>query len=154
MGDNMAGRITSPCVGVCSTTVGDSVCRGCQRTSSEILEWFAMSPAQRNKRIEQLEMMREHVASQFLTVVNPELLADQLKRHRIRVRHDQSPLSCAVELLRVGRMKMRDLSRYGLVAHRDGSIELLYEQLSEALSDTAQARHHAAEQSSSDVGCP
>lgn len=150
----MAGRIVSPCVGICSTTVGDSVCRGCQRTSSEILEWFAMSPAQRKERMVQLEMMREQVASQFFTVVYPELLADQIKRHRIRVRDDQSPLSCAVELLRVGHQKMRDLSRYGLVARRDGSIELLYEQLSEALSEAAQARCHAAEQSSSGVEFP
>ncbi|MGO2133408.1 MAG: DUF1289 domain-containing protein [Halomonas sp.] len=136
----MAGPIASPCVGVCSTTVGDSVCRGCQRTSGEILDWFSMTTAQREQRMEQLDAMREQVAERFFAIVNIERLNDQLKRHRIRTRQNQPPLSCAVELLRTGRRQMRDLSRYGLVAHRPGSIELLYEQLCADLTEAAEAR--------------
>lgn len=147
----MAGRIASPCIGVCSTTVGDSVCRGCQRTSSEIVEWFGMTSTQREQRMKQLDVMREQVAEPFFSVVNTELLNDQLKRHRIRIRDDQPPLSCAVELLRTGRRQMRDLSRYGLVAHRAGSIESLYEQLCVALNEAAEARRHAAEKPSQDI---
>lgn len=147
----MAGRIASPCIGVCSTTVGDSVCRGCQRTSSEIVEWFGMTSTQREQRMKQLDVMREQVAEPFFSVVNTELLNDQLKRHRIRIRDDQPPLSCAVELLRTGRRQMRDLSRYGLVAHRAGSIESLYEQLCVALNEAAEARRHATEKSSQDI---
>ncbi|WP_035572731.1 DUF1289 domain-containing protein [Halomonas halocynthiae] len=141
----MAGRITSPCVGVCSTTVGDNVCRGCQRTSDEILDWFGMTAMQREQRMEQLDAMREHVAGRFFSVVNSELLNEQLKRHRIRVRQNQPPLSCVVELLRTGRQQMRDLSCYGLVAHQSGSIVFLYEQLCVALADAADARCRAAE---------
>ena len=29
----------NPCVGVCSTTTGDAVCRGCGRTVDEIRDW-------------------------------------------------------------------------------------------------------------------
>lgn len=145
----MAGRITSPCVGVCSTTVGDSVCRGCQRTDDEILDWFSMTSAQREERIRQLDALREKVASRFLTVVNAELLAGQLQRHRVRVRAGQPPLSCAVELLRVGRRQIRDLSRYGLVAHQTGSIESLHERLSAALGEAGEARRCAAARKSS-----
>ncbi len=37
----------SPCVGVCSTGLGDDVCRGCGRTLEEIREWAAMSDEER-----------------------------------------------------------------------------------------------------------
>lgn len=33
----------SPCIGVCSTGLGDDVCRGCERTLGEIREWGGMS---------------------------------------------------------------------------------------------------------------
>ena len=29
----------SPCVGVCSTVLGDEICRGCGRTFDEVLNW-------------------------------------------------------------------------------------------------------------------
>lgn len=40
--ESKAKRIQSPCVGLCSTTVGDRVCRGCQRTEDEIRDWFVL----------------------------------------------------------------------------------------------------------------
>lgn len=110
----MCARIASPCVGLCSTTVGDGVCRGCQRTVSEIGEWMALSDEQRSQRMAQLDALRERVASRFLRVDDPACLEAQLKRHHIRFRPEQPPLSRAVELLRVGRERIRELHRYGL----------------------------------------
>lgn len=40
-------RIPTPCIGVCSTTQGDSVCRGCKRTMNEVIEWNSYSPKQK-----------------------------------------------------------------------------------------------------------
>lgn len=37
----------TPCIGVCSTTTGDSVCRGCGRTIDEIKCWVALSETER-----------------------------------------------------------------------------------------------------------
>ncbi|MEC7008614.1 MAG: DUF1289 domain-containing protein, partial [Pseudomonadota bacterium] len=31
--------IKTPCIGVCSTGIGDSVCRGCKRFSHEVIHW-------------------------------------------------------------------------------------------------------------------
>ena len=31
--------VKTPCVGLCSTTYGDLVCRGCKRFSHEIVNW-------------------------------------------------------------------------------------------------------------------
>ncbi len=44
----------SPCVGHCSTVLGDEVCRSCLRTFDEVNRWLEMSEAERmqvNRRI-------------------------------------------------------------------------------------------------------
>ena len=34
---------SSPCVGMCSTALGDAVCIGCQRTFEEVFRWNQLS---------------------------------------------------------------------------------------------------------------
>jgi predicted Fe-S protein YdhL (DUF1289 family) len=44
----------SPCVGHCTTVLGDEVCRSCLRTFDEVTRWLEMSEAERiqvNRRI-------------------------------------------------------------------------------------------------------
>lgn len=54
-------RRFSPCVGVCSATaLGDAVCRGCGRTSSEVENWNQMSAEQREQVWRRLEQEKEH----------------------------------------------------------------------------------------------
>ena len=33
----------SPCVGRCSTTYGDDICKGCGRTFLEVINWIVLS---------------------------------------------------------------------------------------------------------------
>lgn len=106
--------IASPCVGLCSTTLGDRVCRGCQRADTEIRDWFGFDAAERARRMAELDALRETVAGRYLRLVDAVALDDRLRRHRIRFREEQPGLSRAVELLRVGRERIRDLARYGL----------------------------------------
>ncbi|TDO13970.1 MULTISPECIES: DUF1289 domain-containing protein [Halomonas] len=115
----MGERIISPCVGLCSTSLGDRVCRGCQRIDSEIRDWSALSAGQRQRCMVELDELRGEVAGRYLQVIDAKRLEAQLRRHRIRFREEQPPLSRAVELLRVGRGRIRELARYGL-AGRDG----------------------------------
>lgn len=45
---------TCPCIGHCSTTLGDDVCRGCLRTLDEVTRWPLMNDEERtqvNRRI-------------------------------------------------------------------------------------------------------
>jgi predicted Fe-S protein YdhL (DUF1289 family) len=44
----------SPCIGHCTTVLGDDVCRSCLRTFEEVSGWLAMSDDERrevNRRI-------------------------------------------------------------------------------------------------------
>ena len=131
----MTRRIASPCVGLCSTTVGDRVCRGCQRNDSEIRDWFSYDDDERQTRINTLDTLRERVAGDFLAVYDEHMLQAQLERHGIRFRADQPALSRVVELLRIGRSRIRDLSRYGLHPQGKG-LHLSADELHEAISQT------------------
>lgn len=44
----LAARAT-PCVGICSTTYGDLVCRGCKRFAHEITGWNGYDESQRDE---------------------------------------------------------------------------------------------------------
>ena len=35
--------VKTPCIGVCSTGIGDAVCRGCKRFSHEVIHWNSYS---------------------------------------------------------------------------------------------------------------
>ena len=52
----LANSVTaeSPCIGHCTTVLGDEVCRSCLRTFEEITRWIEMSDEERcavNRRI-------------------------------------------------------------------------------------------------------
>jgi len=49
--------IKTPCVGLCSTVYGDTVCRGCKRFHHEVINWNGYDDAQKRAvwlRLEQL----------------------------------------------------------------------------------------------------
>lgn len=46
---------TSPCVGRCSCTLGDDVCRGCGRTFEQVRDWPFYS---REKKVEITRQLR------------------------------------------------------------------------------------------------
>lgn len=46
--------IATPCIGVCSTAVGDEVCFGCGRTFSEVSAWLTLSDVARTQVSEHL----------------------------------------------------------------------------------------------------
>ncbi|MFO7647696.1 DUF1289 domain-containing protein [Halomonas campaniensis] len=140
------GAIASPCVGLCSTTLGDATCRGCQRADAEIRDWFGLAPDARAARMAELDALREAVAGRYLRLVDDAALAEQLARHRIRCRPEQPGLSRAVELLRVGRERIRELARYGLAPREAAaglSVVELHERIAAELTAAAERRRHA-----------
>ncbi|MBE0490055.1 MAG: DUF1289 domain-containing protein [Halomonas sp.] len=151
--------IASPCVGLCSTTLGDRTCRGCQRSDAEIRDWFALAGDDRAARIRELDALREAVAGRYLRLVNAAALEVQLKRHRIRFRPEQPGLSRAVELLRVGREQIRELARYGLAPTGQGeglAAAELHSRLADELIDAAEARRLSSslDRSAESPSCP
>ena len=51
----------SPCVGVCSTTFGDDVCFGCQRTYLEVIQWNALNDEEKHRINQRLLLLEKKV---------------------------------------------------------------------------------------------
>ena len=70
-------RRPTPCVGICSTTYGDLVCRGCKRFAHEIVQWNGYTEAQREEIRQRLRSLSQGALQRYLSVVDPQ----QLKKY-------------------------------------------------------------------------
>ncbi|MEQ9450883.1 MAG: DUF1289 domain-containing protein [Pseudomonadales bacterium] len=59
---------STPCVGICSTTYGDLVCRGCKRFAHEIVAWNGYAAEQKAHIWKRLHGLRDQVVTQLLRV--------------------------------------------------------------------------------------
>ena len=64
----------TPCVGICSTTYGDLVCRGCKRFAHEIVQWNGYDAAQQDAVRERLTRLRDEILETLLVCDEPSLL--------------------------------------------------------------------------------
>ncbi len=107
-------QVKTPCVGICSTGIGDNVCRGCKRFSHEVIDWNAYSHEQRYSIAQRLETFLAQVVANKVVVENEALLLAQIKHQQIRFREEQSPYCWIFDLLRAGASQIQDLATYGL----------------------------------------
>ena len=63
-------KTRSPCVGICSTTYGDLVCRGCRRFAHEIVGWNGYTEKQKVSILGRLKQIKKEVISQHLLITN------------------------------------------------------------------------------------
>ena len=60
----------TPCVGICSTTYGDLVCRGCKRFAHEIVGWNSYDERQRELVWQRLHELLAQSVRQHLRIVD------------------------------------------------------------------------------------
>jgi predicted Fe-S protein YdhL (DUF1289 family) len=89
----------TPCIGICSTTYGDLVCRGCKRFAHEIVAWNGFDPDQRRLVWERLLALRSGAASAVLEVIDETRLR-QFGGHVDAGAEDLDPLNLVYEVLR------------------------------------------------------
>lgn len=109
-------KVRTPCIGVCSTGIGDNVCRGCKRFAHEVIDWNAYTEEQRRIIAERRDGYLANAVRSQLEIVNLNLLLTQMRHQQIRFNEDQNPYCWVFELLRAGASQIDDLSHYGLVA--------------------------------------
>lgn len=64
----------TPCIGVCSTTYGDLVCRGCKRFAHEVVGWNGFADAQRHVVWTRLNRLLAESVRAYVTVVDEQRL--------------------------------------------------------------------------------
>jgi hypothetical protein len=113
---------STPCVGICSTTYGDLICRGCKRFAHEIVAWNAYSDDQRERVWNRLRGLRDQATAVFVEIVDANALRESSVTARVDGA-DLSPLSVTYELLRRKARDMSSLSEIGVRALRQDVSE-------------------------------
>lgn len=114
----MLKPVKTPCIGVCSTGIGDSVCRGCKRFAHEIIDWNGYTHGQRFLIAQRLERFLATVVEAKIQVVDAQLLEQQMRYQQLRFNPEHNPHCWVYELLRAGASQINDLSIWGLRRQR------------------------------------
>ncbi len=90
----------SPCIGVCSTTYGDLICRGCYRFAHEVAQWNGYEPTQQTAVLERLASLRAGAVSRHLSPIHIDQLVHRAASVKLRRTGGKSALDIAYEVLR------------------------------------------------------
>jgi uncharacterized protein len=107
--------VKTPCIGVCSTGIGDSVCRGCKRFSHEVIDWNSYTHEQKVIIAQRLESFLAQVVQLHFSIVNENLLLEQVKHQQILFKPEQNAYCWLFDLLRAGASQIQDLSLFGVM---------------------------------------
>lgn len=110
----MVNKVKTPCIGVCSTGIGDSVCRGCKRYTHEVVDWNAYTEAQRVSISLRLDALIRQVLEARVEIFDEPLLRQQLRMQKVRHHQEQSPYAWFFEILKVGAGQIRNLEDFGV----------------------------------------
>jgi uncharacterized protein len=130
--DKLPTRIPTPCIGVCSTGIGDAVCRGCKRYAHEVIHWNSYTDTQKRMISERLDVLLTQIVAAKLTVFDAQLLAAQLQAQQVRYSAHMSPPVWVFELLRAGATQIDDPRRFGFMVepgYRQLGLVALREQI-------------------------
>lgn len=110
-------RIRTPCIGVCSTGLGDSVCRGCKRFEEEVVNWNAYSLEQKQAIDARLELLLTSLIKARFTIVDEARFRAALDLQRIRHVEYRNPYCWIFDLLKAGASQIDNPADYGLELH-------------------------------------
>jgi len=111
--EKLPKRVPTPCIGVCSTGIGDVVCRGCKRYAHEVIAWNGYSEEQKALIHRRLDQLLSQIVAAKLTVFDVGLLERQLRHQQIRYSPHKPPQVWVFELLRAGASQIRDCAAFG-----------------------------------------
>lgn len=116
--------VKTPCIGVCSTGIGDSVCRGCKRFSHEVIHWNSYTGEQKQIIDDRLSGFLSQCVSNVLSVTDEALLKWQLDVQQIRYVANHDAFCWVFSLLKAGAQQIDDTAAYGF------AVDLRYRELS------------------------
>ena len=134
-------RSSTPCLGICSTTYGDDVCRGGKRFIHEVINWNSYSNDEKEIVNSRLEEFKVTFLSHRFKVTDAELLSSKLKEHAINFNDALDPITWIFDLLRASSQDL-DLELFGLELlpdHRTFSLSSIKDEINTELFELSQA---------------
>ena len=109
-------RSTTPCLGICSTTYGDDVCKGCKRFVHEIIGWPKFSQDERALVNDRLEKFKILILKDRFKIVDQDLIQIKLRENAINYNNSMDPLTWIFDLLRAAGSQSLDLKQFGITS--------------------------------------
>ena len=138
----MVNRTRTPCVGICSTTYGDDVCRGCKRFSFEVINWNSFKPEERESVWKRLEKLKSQIMASRLKVFDPIKLEESIKHFQLKIKDDLNDLSKAFELIKQVSESFSNLDEFGIdIFEKNKSLTALKEEIENELYTLSKAHY-------------
>ena len=107
-------RSSTPCIGICSTTFGDDVCKGCKRFSHEITSWGKFSNDERAFVNRRLEQFKSTLLEEKFTIIDDNLFESKMNEFSINYNGSLEPITWIFDLLRASVSKDLNLDDFGV----------------------------------------
>ena len=111
----------TPCIGVCSTSYGDHICRGCKRFSHEVTGWIKYSDTEKSLVNERLQKFKTTILEDKFTIIDSEKLKNKLKDANISFNQELDPLCWVFDLFRTFTIEDIDLEEVGIALKGESS---------------------------------
>ena len=138
----MVNRTRTPCVGICSTTYGDDVCRGCKRFSFEVINWNSFNSEERESVWKRLEKLKSQIMASRLKVFDSKKLEESIKHFQLKIKDDLNDLSKAFEVIKQVSESFNNLDEFGVdVFEKNKSLTALKEEIESELYTLSKAHY-------------
>lgn len=106
-------KIKTPCVGICSTGIGDEVCRGCKRYAHEVIDWNGYSEPEKAIIENRLVSLLTQIIQNKWLVIDEDKLRWQIQVQPITV--SARNIYCqSYELIKAGASQIKHIDDFGL----------------------------------------
>lgn len=133
----------TPCIGICSTTsLGDSVCRGCKRYSFEVINWNSYDLDSKTAVLKRTEKLICQILENKLRIFSVPNLKLGIEKANIPFNEELSPYCWLHNLLKKHHRQIENLKDYGAYAlpgYEKLSIEEMCELIEQELLVLCQA---------------
>ena len=138
-------RSSTPCIGICSTTFGDDVCKGCKRFSHEITNWGKFSSDERAVVNSRLEQFKTTILEEKFTISDSELFESKMNEFSINFNSSLEPITWIFDLLRASSNKDLNVNDFGveiLPAFSDLSLIELRDLINQEMLQLSEAHYY------------
>lgn len=124
--------VKTPCIGICSTGLGDDVCRGCKRFEHEVILWNGCTFEQKTSIELRLSELLTTIVDDRISITDEKLLAKQLHVQPVHLPTHRN-LQCQLfELIKAGAGQISDTRQFGFeinLSFRHLSLRALWEDM-------------------------
>tara|TARA_X000000950_G_scaffold78807_1_gene99108 strand:- start:481 stop:945 length:465 start_codon:yes stop_codon:yes gene_type:complete len=140
MSKDSSARTRTPCVGICSTTYGDDVCRGCKRFIHEVINWNSFNPEEKESVWKRLEKLKTLIMQSKISIINETLMEEKIEELQLKINSDLNSLSKAFEIVKLTSKSFDDLNEFGIkIVNKEVSLIDLKEEIEKELYDLSMA---------------